>query len=142
VNVTIVGAGYVGLVSGVCFAVKGHKVTCVDVNSELVAQVNAGKPPIFERGLAELLQRALESKTFEATTNLVSALDRSDMVIIAVGTPSNDGGIDLGPVLEVARSIGQYLATHDRYLAVVVKSTVIPGTTDTAVRSEIEKASG
>jgi UDPglucose 6-dehydrogenase len=141
-KVTIIGAGYVGLVSGVCFAVKGHEVTCVDVNSELVAQVNAGQPRIYERGLAELLQRALESKTFRATTNLVSALDRSDVVIIAVGTPSNNGDIDLGPVLEVARGIGHYLSNHDRYLAVIVKSTVIPGTTDTTVRSEIEKASG
>ena len=141
-NVTIVGAGYVGLVSGVCFAVKGHQVTCVDINSELVAQLNAGKSPIYERNFAELLTRALEPKKFQATTDLPAALDRSDIVIIAVGTPSNNGSIDLRPVLEVARGIGQYLSNRDRYVAVVVKSTVIPGTTDTAVRSEIEKASG
>lgn len=141
-KLTIVGAGYVGLVSGVCFAVKGHEVTCVDINSELVAQLNQGKSPIYERGLSELLERALASKRFEATTGLVGALDRSDVVIIAVGTPSNNGGIDLGAVLGVARSIGQYLSNHDRYLAVVVKSTVVPGTTDTTVRSEIENASG
>lgn len=141
-NVTIVGAGYVGLVSGVCFANKGNTVTCVDIDSELVAQLNAGQPPIYERGLANLLERALESKRFDATTDLSSALDRSDVVMIAVGTPSNDGGIYLGPVLEVARGIGRYLSNHDRYLAVVVKSTVIPGTTDTTVRSAIEKASG
>jgi UDPglucose 6-dehydrogenase/GDP-mannose 6-dehydrogenase len=142
VNLTIIGCGYVGLVSGVCFAVKGHNVTCVDINAELVRRVNAGKPPIFERGFAELLERALESKRFEATTDLVSGLDRSEVVIIAVGTPSTNGGIDLGPVLEAARGIGRYLVDHDRYLAVVVKSTVIPGTTDTTVRSEIEQASG
>ncbi|HEX4630507.1 MAG TPA: UDP-glucose/GDP-mannose dehydrogenase family protein [Chthoniobacterales bacterium] len=141
-KIAIVGAGYVGLVSGVCFAAKGHEVTCVDINSELVAQLNAGKAPIYERDFAELLQRALEAKTFGATTDMISALDHSDVVIIAVGTPSKNEGIDLGPVLEVARGIGQYLSNHDRYLAVVVKSTVIPGTTDSAVRSEIEKASG
>lgn len=141
-NLTIVGCGYVGLVSGVCFAVKGHNVTCVDINAELVRQVNAGKPPIFEPGFAELLERALASKRLEATTDLISALDSGDVVIIAVGTPSTNGGIDLGPVLETARGIGRYLADHDRYLAVVVKSTVIPGTTDTTVRSEVEQTSG
>lgn len=141
-NLTIVGCGYVGLVSGVCFAARGHNVTCVDIHAELVAQVNAGNPPIYERGFAELLQRALESKTFEATTDLISALDRTDLVIIAVGTPSTNGGIDLDPILEVARGIGRYLANHDRYLAVVVKSTVVSGTTDTTVRLEIEQASG
>jgi UDPglucose 6-dehydrogenase len=141
-NITIVGAGYVGLVSGVCLAVKGHDVTCVDINVELVAQLNAGKPPIYECGLVQLLECALESNRFGATTDLVSALDRSDVVVIAVGTPSSNGSIDLGPVLEVARGIGRYLSNHDRYLAVVVKSTVIPGTTDSVVRWEIEKASG
>jgi UDPglucose 6-dehydrogenase len=141
-NVTIVGAGYVGLVSGICFAIKGHAVTCVEVNSELVAQLNGGKPTIYERGLAELLGRALKSHRFEATNDLVHALDRSDVVVIAVGTPSDRTGIDLGPLLEVTRSIGQYLGNHDRFLAVVVKSTVIPGTTDTMVRSAIEEASG
>lgn len=141
-KVTIVGAGYVGLVSGLCFAVKGHEVTCVDINAELVSQINAGRPPIYERGLPELLERALASKKFESTTDLVSALDGSEIVIIAVGTPSSNEGIDLSPVLEVARAIGRYLGNHDRYLAAVVKSTVIPGTTDTMVRAEIEKASG
>jgi UDPglucose 6-dehydrogenase len=142
VNLTVIGAGYVGLVSGACFVAKGHEVTCVDINAKLVAQVNAGKPPIYERGFAELLERALGSRRFEATTDLISALDRSDVAIIAVGTPSTNGAIDLGPVLEAARGIGRYLANHDRFLAVVVKSTVIPGTTDTTLRSEIERASG
>ncbi len=141
-NIAIVGAGYVGLVSGVCFAVKGHRVTCVEINPKLVAQLNAGQPTIYERGLAELLARALESQRFEVTNDLAHALEGSDVVLIAVGTPSNDAGIDLGPLLEVARSIGQYLSNNDRFLAVVVKSTVIPGTTDTVVRSAIEEASG
>jgi UDPglucose 6-dehydrogenase/GDP-mannose 6-dehydrogenase len=140
-NVTIVGAGYVGLVSGVCFAVKGHDVTCVDINAELVAQLNAGTSPIYERDFAQLLKQALASKRFQATTDIGRALDRSEIVIITVGTPSRDGGIDLGAVLEVARNIGRYLGSNDRYLAVVVKSTVVPGTTDTIVLSEIEKAS-
>ena len=141
-NVTIVGAGHVGLVSGVCLAAKGHDVTCVDINSQLVEQLNAGKPHIYERGLGELLKRVLKSGRIVATTNLDTALDRSDIVIIAVGTPSENGVIDLRFVLEASRSIGEYLKNHDRYLSVVVKSTVIPGTTDTVVRSEIENASG
>ena len=141
-NVTIVGTGYVGLVSGVCLAVKGHAVTCVDLSSSLVEQLNAGTPHIYERGLEELLKGVLESGRFVATTNLDTALDRSDIVIIAVGTPSENGVIDLRFILEASRSIGEYLKSHDRYLSVVVKSTVIPGTTDTVVRSEVENASG
>lgn len=141
-NVTIVGAGCVGLVSGVCLAAKGHDVTCVDINSQLVEQLNGGKPHIYERGLEELLKRVLESGRLVATTNFDAALDRSDIVIIAVGTPSEKGVSDLRFVLEASRSIGEYLKSHDRYLSVVVKSTVIPGTTDTVVRAEIENASG
>ena len=141
-NVTIVGTGHVGLVSGVCLAAKGHDVICVDINSQLVEQLNAGKPHIYERGLEELLKRVLKSGRLVATTNLDTALDRSDIVIIAVGTPSENGVIDLRFILEASRSIGEYLKNHDRYLSVVVKSTVIPGTTDTVVRSEIENASG
>lgn len=141
-NVAIVGAGYVGLVTGVCFAARGHQVRCVDIDRDLIAQLNAARPPIYERNLRELLESVVKSKKFAATTDLSGALDGSDIVIIAVGTPSDTEGIDLQPLLTVARNIGEYLATHDRHLAVIVKSTVTPGTTDTTVRSEIETASG
>ena len=141
-NVVIMGAGYVGLVSGVCLAAKGHDVSCVDVDSQLVEQLKRGQPRIYEPGLVELLRDVLSSGRLAVTTNLESALDRSDIVIIAVGTPTENGGIDLRYVIEASRSIGNYLKTHDRYLSVIVKSTVVPGTADTVVRSELTKASG
>jgi UDPglucose 6-dehydrogenase/GDP-mannose 6-dehydrogenase len=141
-RLTIVGAGYVGLVSGVCFAEKGHHVSCVDTNVELVARLNAGRPHIYERGLEDLLQRGLKSGRFVATTDLANALGASDVVIIAVGTSAEGGDIDLQFVLAAARRIGEYLRAERRYLSVIVKSTVVPGTTDTLVRSEIAKASG
>jgi UDPglucose 6-dehydrogenase/GDP-mannose 6-dehydrogenase len=141
-RVAIIGTGYVGLVSGVCLAAKGHSVTCIDLNPEIVGQINSGKPHIFEKGLPELLSEVLGKGLIEATTDLNSALDKSDLTLIAVGTPSKDGVIDLSLVIEVARNIGAYLRTRDRFISVVVKSTVVPGTTDTVVRGAIEEASG
>lgn len=141
-RVAIIGTGYVGLVSGVCLAAKGHAVTCVDLNPEIVERLNSGKPHIYEKGLPELLSEVRGKGMIEATTDLDSALDRSDLAIIAVGTPSKDGVIDLSLVVTVARNIGAYLRTHDRRLSIVVKSTVVPGTTDAVVRAAIEDASG
>jgi UDPglucose 6-dehydrogenase len=141
-KVTIIGTGYVGLVSGVCLAAKGHQVTCVDIQHDIVECLNAGKPHIYEAGLSELLTQVLESGTFEATTDLMTALDHVDTVIIAVGTPSNNGVIDLAHIRSAARSIGEYLKTHDRHISIIIKSTVIAGTTDTIVREEIEAISG
>ncbi len=141
-RVAVIGTGYVGLVSGVCLAAKGHTVVCVDLNPEIVARLNRGEPHIFEKGLPELLAEVRGKGLIEATTDLESALDRSDLAIIAVGTPSKDGIIDLSLVIKAAESIGAYLRRHDRFLSVVVKSTVVPGTTDTVVREAIEAASG
>jgi len=141
-RVAIIGTGYVGLVSGVCLAAKGHSVTCVDLNKEIVDKLNKGEPHIYEKGLPQLLAEVRGKGLIEATTDFGAALDNSDLVIIAVGTPSKDGVIDLSLVKEVARNIGAYLRTHDRHLSIVVKSTVVPGTTDTIVRAAIEEASG
>lgn len=138
-RISIIGSGYVGLVSGVCLADKGHHVVCVDINSDVVSALNSGSPPIHERGLKQALSRVLESGRFSATTDLDGALDATDGVIIAVGTPTVDGEIDLSQIRDVARSIGKYLADCEKFLPVVVKSTVIPGTTDTLVKQEIEE---
>ena len=139
---SIIGAGYVGLVSGVCLATRGHTVMCVDTNGEVVRQVNAGLPHIYERDLPELLQKAIQSGRFKASNQLEQALDSADLAMIAVGTPSNDDGADLSAIRGVARAIGSYLKDNDRDLSVVVKSTVPPGTTDTIVRSEISQMTG
>jgi UDPglucose 6-dehydrogenase len=136
-HITVVGTGYVGLVSGVCLAAKGQHVHCVDIQESTVKQLNDGKPHIHEKGLDSLLKQVLASGHFNATTNLQQALDESEGVLIAVGTPSTDGVIDLRFIREVARSLGQYLKTHSRFLPIVVKSTVIPGTTDTIIKNEI-----
>jgi UDPglucose 6-dehydrogenase len=139
-KVAIAGAGYVGLVSGVCLASKGHQVVCLDVNRDIVCQLNEGKPHIHECGLGLLLNEARAARCFRATAHIADALDGAEMLIVAVGTPSVDGVIDLRYVQAIARDVGAHLANGRRTLSVVVKSTVVPGTTDTLVREEIEKA--
>lgn len=141
-KLAIVGTGYVGLVSGVCLAAKGHDVTCVDINPSIVERLNRAEPTIYEVGLPELLKEVCDSGCFRATTDIQAALDGSDLIIIAVGTPSENGVIDLKYIRQVAREIGAYIKTAGRHISVVVKSTVVPGTTDTVVREELEAASG
>lgn len=141
-RLAVVGTGYVGLVSGVCLAAKGHDVTCVDINPSIVERLNAAEPTIYEKGLPELLKDVSDAGRFRATTDLKSALDTTELVLVAVGTPSEGGKIDLKYVLGVAGEIGAYIGDHDRHISVVVKSTVIPGTTDTLVRQALEEASG
>ena len=141
-RITIVGTGYVGLVSGVCLAAKGHHVTCVGITPHIVESLNRGVPTIYEIGLEALLQEAIRAGRFKATTDLTNALTESEGAIIAVGTPSEKGIIDLTYVRAVACQIGAFIKTRDSFLPVIVKSTVVPGTTDSVVRQEIEAASG
>ena len=140
-RISIVGTGYVGLVSGVCLAEKGHDVVCVDVDQAKVEQINAGEPPIHEAGLKELLRNNLK-RTFRATTDLRAAVLDSDLSLIAVGTPFDGDEIDLRFIREVASQIGAVLKDKPAYHAVVVKSTVVPGTTDGVVLPLLEQASG
>jgi UDPglucose 6-dehydrogenase len=140
-RVTIVGAGYVGLVSGACLADLGHQVTCVDIDAAKVAQINDAEPPIHERGLRELLQRNVPSR-LRATTDMRQAVLGSELSIIAVGTPFDGAQIDLSWVAGAAREIGTILRDSNDYHVVVVKSTVVPGTTDGVVRATLETASG
>ncbi|WGR96237.1 UDP-glucose/GDP-mannose dehydrogenase family protein [Bradyrhizobium sp. ISRA443] len=141
-RITVVGSGYVGLVSGVCLAARGHDVTCVDLRKDVVARLNVAVPHIYERGLAELLKSVLASARFRATTDLHAAIETAEIALVAVGTPSENGAIDLGAVRQCVRQIGSCLATTPHHLSLIVKSTVIPGTTDTLVREELEHSSG
>jgi len=141
-NVTIIGTGYVGLISGVCLAEVGHKVLCVDLNLKIVNDLNLAIPTIYEKGLPELLEKVVSSRNFSATNRLDLALEEADIVLIAVGTPSKDGAIDLSAIKTVCQSIGEYIKNSEKYISVVLKSTVIPSTTDTVVRNELEKFSG
>jgi UDPglucose 6-dehydrogenase/GDP-mannose 6-dehydrogenase len=140
-DVSIVGSGYVGLVTGACLADRGHRVVCVDVDRSKVDQINAGQPPIHERGLPELLQRTA-GRTLRASTDLEGAVGASDLTFITVGTPMHEGRIDLRFVDDAASGIGSALRGKSGYHAVVVKSTVLPGTTGDRVRSRIEATSG
>lgn len=140
-KVSVLGAGYVGLVSSVCLADKGHSVLCVDTDAEKVQKINNGVSPIFERGLDALLAKNV-GRNLRATTDLISAVNTTDLSLIAVGTPFDRGGIDLQYVKVVARQIGTTLRNKDSYHVVAVKSTVVPGTTDEVVLPLVEESSG
>jgi len=137
VNVAIIGTGYVGLVTGACLASLGHRVVCVDVRQDVVDTVNRGEAPFFEAGLPELIKAQLAAGRFAATTDLASAVTGADITCIAVGTPSTAHGIDLSYVTSAAALVGDALRSHLRRHVVVVKSTVIPGSTDGAVRDAL-----
>ncbi len=141
-KISIVGTGYVGLVSGVCFAEQGgHRVECVDIDQTKVDLINTGVPPIHEEGLEPLLRKHA-GKSLVATTRLERAVLDSDITFIAAGTPFDGRVIDLRFVKQIATEIGAALRKKDGYHVVVVKSTVVPGTTDTVVLPLLEQASG
>ena len=140
-RISIVGTGYVGLVTGACLADHGHDVVCIDMDPAKVAAINAGRAPIHEEGLPELLARTV-GKSLRATTDLATAVRESELTFIAVGTPAAEGRIDLSYIDKAAQQIGAALATKTEFHTVVVKSTVIPGTTDSVVRTAVERGSG
>jgi UDPglucose 6-dehydrogenase/GDP-mannose 6-dehydrogenase len=135
------GTGYVGLVSGVCLAAKGHEVICVDIDKEKVANINNGIPPIYEEGLEDLLKENI-GKTLVATDALHKEVQDTDLSLIAVGTPFDGEHIDLSYIKDVSRQIGEAIKDKDGYHVVVVKSTVVPGTSDKVVLPILESASG
>lgn len=125
-NIAIVGTGYVGLVSGTCFAEMGANVVCVDVNQEKIAALQDGRIPIYEPGLEEMVLRNCKEGRLRFTTDIITCLDDVEIVFSAVGTPPDeDGSADLKYVLEVARSVGRNM---NKYLVLVTKSTVPVGT--------------
>ena len=135
-NITVIGSGYVGLVSGTCFAEVGNRVTCVDIDPIKIEKLNKGIIPIFEAGLETMVLNNVKNKNLFFTTELSEALKNSDIVFIAVGTPmGDDGSADLKYVLSVAKSIGQLI---QKRLIVVDKSTVPVGTAD-KVKAVVQK---
>ena len=140
-KISVIGAGYVGLVTGVCLAEKGHQVVCVDVDKEKVDKINQAIPPIYEQGLEELLKKNI-NVNLQATMNLHISVIETDISLIAVGTPFDGEEIDLQYIKEVSRQIGRALKEKTTYHVVVVKSTVVPGTTDEFVLPILERASG
>lgn len=138
--VSVVGTGYVGLITGVGFSQLDHSVTCIDVDEKKVKKVNSGKPPIFENGLEEALKDAL-SRGMRTETGYASVKE-ADVVFVCVGTPSRkDGSVDLQFIEAVGHEIGRQLKHATKFVVVVVKSTVVPGTA-LSVGAIIEKESG
>ncbi len=132
----MVGTGYVGLVTGTCFAEMGNDVICVDIDKDKIENLKKGIIPIYEPGLEKLVRKNYEKGSLSFTTEIKEAVSKSDIIFIAVGTPqSEDGSADLGYVLEVAKSIGRYI---DHNLIVVDKSTVPVGTAQ-KVKDTIQK---
>ncbi len=126
-NITMIGTGYVGLVSGVCFSDFGHQVTCVDLSEEKIARLNQGEVPIYEPGLDEVMAKNVKANRLTFTTDLKAAVDGADAVFIAVGTPTRrgDGHADLSYVMAAAEDIAHAMTD---YCVVVTKSTVPVGT--------------
>ena len=125
-KIAIVGSGYVGLVTGTCFAEVGIDVTCVDIDKRKIENLQNGKIPIYEPGLEEMVHRNMKKGRFRFTTRIEEALEDCEVLFIAVGTPPDeDGEADLQYVLSVASDCGKYMKD---YLLVVTKSTVPVGT--------------
>lgn len=141
-NISMIGTGYVGLSTGVGFAVKGNDVVCVDIDREKVEKINQGVSPIYEPLLEDYLKKVLKDGKFRATTDLKEAVEQTEVSFISVGTPSReDGSIDLKYIEEVSRQIGEVLKGKE-YHVVVVKSTVVSETTEKVVIPNLEKSSG
>ena len=137
-NITIIGTGYVGLVSGICFAEFGFNITCVDKEIKKIQKLQDGEVPIYEPGLEVILKRNIDANRINFSTNLESAVRSADIVFIAVGTPSRrgDGHADLSFVFNAAEEIAKAI---NGYTLVVTKSTVPVGTGN-KVKKIIEKA--
>ncbi len=142
-KVSVFGLGYVGSVSAASFAADGHEVVGVDVNAEKVGAINQGRSPIVEPGLEELLTRGAAGKRLRATTSTVDAVRETDLSLVCVGTPSRrNGSLDLTYLERVCEQIGDALKAKDAYHVVVIRSTVLPGTTHGVVIPALERRSG
>lgn len=142
-NVSVFGLGYVGSVSAASFAADGHTVVGVDVNADKVASINQGRSPIVEKGLDEMIRAGAANKSLRATTSTAEAVNATELSLLCVGTPSRkNGSLDLSYLERVCQQIGEALNEKSAYHVVVVRSTVLPGTTHDVVIPALEQASG
>ena len=142
-NVSVFGLGYVGSVSAASFAADGHTVIGVDVNPDKVASLNEGRSPIVEKDLDHLIADNTKNGRLRATTSTQEAIDATELSLICVGTPSRkNGSLDLSYLERVCEQIGEAIATKNDYHVVVVRSTVLPGTTHGIVIPALERTSG
>src|SRR5262249_49613827 len=142
-RITVFGLGYVGAVSAGCLARRGHQVIGVDVNPRKVASVNDGQAPVLEPGLPEAIAEATPAGRRRGTTNAAEAVQATDLSLVCVGTPSgSQGSIDLNAIERVCEDIGAALPNCERRHTVVIRSTVLPGTTEETVIPALERSSG
>lgn len=142
-KISVFGIGYVGVVSAACLAKDGHDVIAVDVDPGKIDAINAGKTPIVEEGIGELVSEVVAAGRLAATADTKHAIDNTDLSFICVGTPSApDGSVGLKYVEEVCRNIGTALREKDGYHSVVVRSTCVPGSTESCCIPTLEDASG
>jgi GDP-mannose 6-dehydrogenase len=141
--ISVFGLGYVGAVSAACFAQNGYRVIGVDVQQQKVKLINQGKSPIVEKGVEKILSQQVKAGRLSATSNSHAAVFESDLSIICVGTPSGlNGEIDFCHIETVSKEIGEALRVKEKYHVIVIRSTVLPGTTRNKIIPIIEKASG
>jgi GDP-mannose 6-dehydrogenase len=142
-KLSIFGLGYVGCVSAACFAEQGRQVIGVDPNTSKVEAINSGRSPIVEPGVEGLISTAVKERKIEATTDVLSAILKSEVSLVCVGTPSNqNGSLDLSYMKRVCQEIGQALKNKSSYHIVAVRSTMLPGTIDETVIPALESHSG
>ena len=142
-NVSVFGLGYVGCVSAAALAAEGHTVVGVDANPDKAASVNAGRSPIVEKGLDEVISRSAAAGALRATIDPIEAVTATDLSLICVGTPSRrNGSLNLTQLERVCEEIGEAIGQKDSHHVVVVRSTVLPGTTYDVVIPALERTSG
>ncbi|MCH8022611.1 MAG: UDP-glucose/GDP-mannose dehydrogenase family protein, partial [Thaumarchaeota archaeon] len=140
-RIAVIGTGYVGLTTAVCLASKGHHVTCLDIDEAKIAKIQSGDAIIHEEGLEPLLKRVLQESLLDATSIFKDALPKADISFICVGTPGlEDGSIDTSFIHSASKQIGSALTLRNGYHVVVVKSTVVPGTTDEIVIPNLKES--
>ena len=141
-KISIFGLGYVGTVSAACLAQQGHQVIGIDVNPQKVSIINSGHSPVIEQDIGEIISQVVDSGQLRATVDAAEGVLHSDLSLICVGTPSNpNGSLDLDAVHQVCRDIGQSLVQKDTFHTIVLRSTVLPGTTEGMVIPLIEQVS-
>jgi len=140
-NISVIGTGYVGLPAGAGLAKHGHQVTCVDIDEDKVEKINNGECPIFEKGLPELLDEVVSEGKLEATTDTKTAVKNADIVLLAVGTPMDEeGNINLDYIKQASEDVAEGMKERNGYQTIVVKSTVVPGTTENEVIPILEQS--
>jgi len=143
IGISVLGAGYVGIATALTFSSMGYSTLCVDNVRQKIDGINRGIPPVFEPGMDQLLSEMISSGKLTASTDLLKAIETTEITFVCVGTPSReDGGTDLSQMEAAARELGRILAVKDGFHSVVIKSTVPPGSTLGTIRNTIEKYSG